>query len=70
MLARRCLAKALYGEVVLLPASPRVVMDMPRFCTGTGIEDGTEVEVVDEAGTADEDVPRGLNRSAMDERRL
>jgi hypothetical protein len=70
ILARRCLAKALYGEVLLLPASPSAVMDMPRFCTETGIEDGTEVEVVGDAGTTEEDVPRGMKRSAMDERRL
>jgi len=58
MLARRCLAKALYGEVLLLLLPrPRVVMDMPRLCAGAGTEDGTEDEV-GEVAMADEDVLR------------
>jgi hypothetical protein len=68
MLARRCLAKALYGEVLLLPVRPSVVMDMPRLCAGAGIEDGTEDEV-GEVETAAEDTLRGLNSSAKEERR-
>lgn len=68
MLARRCLAKALYGELLLLPARPSDVMDMPRFCASAGVEDGTEEEV-GEIGTADEDTLRGLNSSAKEERR-
>ena len=68
MLARRCLANALYGEVLLLPPRPSVVIDMLRFCGGAGTEAGTEVEI-GAVGT-EEAVLRGLNSSAKDERRL
>jgi len=69
MLARRCFANALNGEVLLLPARPSDVMDMPRFCASAGKEDGTEEEV-GEVETADEDALPGLNISTKDERRL
>lgn len=68
MLARLCLANALYGEVLLLPASPSVVIDIPRLLEGAGSEAGTEFET-GAVGT-DEVVFRGLNNSAKDERLL
>jgi hypothetical protein len=68
MLARLCLANALYGELLLPPARPSVVMDMPRLCAGAGTEDVTGVEL-GEVGTAEEDTLRGLNSSANEERR-
>lgn len=68
ILARRCLANALYGEVLLPPARPRVDMDMPRLWAGAGTEEGTEDEV-GETGTAGEDTLRELNNSAKEERR-